>query len=231
MAPQLFSPLLAQSLNLDYAHHPMFLSYLPAQDLPHSRQQAIQRLRMLVNTWHETGLWSIYNLVILQAQRSPEDSLIDLLPELPEHIAHRCLHLLVPENALESTLQALQNPIRKRQQTDPDLYIPVTPQPENDTLYGWVRQHRISVWAPEAYSLYHGYCDQRMQWDTPSQVKHQLMDWVFQDESVSQGYGATYANVFSGPTKQAPRAPLPKAEAKTFARPQKHNLDPSHTSA
>lgn len=230
MTPQISTVPSAQSLELDYAHHPMFISYLPASDLPHSRQQAIQRLRLLGNLWYETGLWSIYNLVIIQEQRTPNEAALRLLPELPEHIAHRCLHLVTAESELEATLQHLQNPIRKRQQTDPDLYLPVTPQPENDALYGHMRQHRINVWAPEAYSLYHGYCDQRMQWGSPSQVKQQLMQWVFQDAAtISSDY--VQQSLFSGPTKKATHPRLPKAEAKTFARPQKHNLDPSHTSA
>lgn len=206
---------------LDYFHHPLFLTFIPADTEGHT-EVLFQRLRTLCQVWLETGLWSIYNLVVIQ--EAPSDTIsaatpFPLLTALPAHISRRFLHRVIDREAIPAFLSALDTPLRRRQYHDPDLYLPVTDQPEQDLLYPLAKHHRITLCAPESHSLWHGYGDRRMQWDSEALVKQQLMQWVFQ-------YEAALVSV-----KPARNAHAHKPQAKTFARPRKHNPAPSRTLA
>lgn len=212
---------LATTDPLDYFHHPLLLALVPADPESHT-EVMFQRLRTLCQVWLETGLWSIYNLVVIQETLSDTVSAatpFPLLSALPAHISRRFLHHVMHRDAIPTFLKTLDTPLRRRQHRDPDLYLPVSEQPEHDFLYSLVKAHRMEVCAPEVYGLHHGYCDRRMTWESEAQVKQQLMQWVFQPE----------ATLISVKPSKHPQAAKP--QARTFARPRKHNPDPSRTLA
>jgi hypothetical protein len=206
---------------LDYFHHPLLLTLVPAASETHA-EVMMQRLRTLCQVWLESGLWSIYNLVVIQETLSntlSEATPFPLLTALPAHISRRFLHRTLSREAIPALLRDLDTPLRRRQHQDPDLYLPVTLQPEQDFVYPLAKAHRMQVCAPENYSLYHGYCDRRMRWESEALVKQQLMQWVFQPD-------VTLASV-----KPSQQFCSEKPLAKTFAQPRKHNPGPNRTLA
>lgn len=220
-------------LELDYFHHPLILSYLPANATELGRQQEIQRLRTLSQIWYDTGLWSIYNLVIIQAERFPNERPLNLLPDMPAHVQRRALHRVVSETEAQALVQQLNSPLRSRQHQDPDFYLPVATAPENDGLYSLVRQYGTRICAPDSYSLYHGYCDRSMKWNNAELVQNQLMEWVFQSNLDDFKPCRKKHRLLSSVQHPEPCGAQSesKAQAKTFARPQRHHQGPSHTSA